>query len=110
MSISPVNMSAPAVDLSAASGGGGNARIKALEQKLQKLNEDNEKAVQQKDTEKVKKLEEEIRKVEKQLEQLKKTEKNKQQEEKAKKEGQEQGNPGQVPEDLLNGKYVDRYA
>ena len=31
MSISPVNMSAPAVDLSAASGGGGNARIKALE-------------------------------------------------------------------------------
>ena len=47
-------------------GGGDDFRIKALEQKLQQLNQEKKKAVQNKDEEKVKKLEEQIENVKRQ--------------------------------------------
>lgn len=112
MSVNPVNMSPSAVGFGGGAEGG-STRIKALEQKLQKLKEDKQKAVQEKDADKEKKLEKEIQKVEQQIEQLKRKEKNKQKEgEKSGEKDQRQGNGnrGYGPEDLLKGQYMDRNA
>ncbi|MEY8336586.1 hypothetical protein AALB16_00935 [Lachnospiraceae bacterium 62-35] len=61
------------------SNGSTNPRIKALEQKLQQLNNEKKKAVQEHDEEKAQKLEKEIQELRKQIEQLKQKEKQKKQ-------------------------------
>ena len=54
-----------------------NPRLAALERKLQRLNQEKKKAVENKDQEKARKLEQEIQAVKQQMEQLKKKEKKK---------------------------------
>ena len=54
MGVNGIGFGAPAVDMAGPSGGGGNPRLKALEQKLQQLNQEKKKAIQNKDEEKVK--------------------------------------------------------
>ena len=54
-----------------------NPRLAALERKLQRLNQEKKKAVENKDKEKARKLEQEIQAVKQQIEQLKKKEKKK---------------------------------
>ncbi len=44
MGVNGIGFGAPAVDMAGPSGGGGNPRLKALEQKLQQLNQEKKKA------------------------------------------------------------------
>ena len=56
---------------------GENPRLRALEQKLEKLNKEKEKAVKSKNRDKVRELEKEIEQVRQQIEELKQKEKKK---------------------------------
>lgn len=76
MNVNGVGFGTPEATMSG-SFGSGNPRLKALEQKLQRLNKDKQEAVRKRDEEKVKKLEEEIEKVKSQIEQLKRKERQK---------------------------------
>ena len=49
MGVDAVGFGAPAVDLSGNVGGGSDSRLKALEQKLQKLTQEKKKAVENKE-------------------------------------------------------------
>ena len=75
--ISP-GISAAAVSPQNISGSGKSPRLAALEQKLQRLNSEKEKAVRNKDKEKERKLEQEIQAVRQQIQQLKQKEKKEQ--------------------------------
>ena len=87
-------------------GTGADAKIKSLEQQLQKLNVERQKAIQRKDKEQKKKIEKQIQEIEKQIQQLRQQEK---------KRTQETGNDGSdVKKAFQNspdtGKYIDVYA
>lgn len=86
----------------------GNARLKALENKLAQLKDEKQKAVKNKNQDKVKELEKEIQKVEQQIKQLKMKEQKKEQ---AKKEDEEQQEPGQrAPLEDGTGDLIDVYG
>ena len=80
MNISSVNPSIPSSVSGAQQGGNAEAKICALEQKLQTLNAEKQKAIRNKDEEKEKKLEKQIQEIEKQIQQLKQQEKAKKKE------------------------------
>lgn len=85
---------------------GSNARIRSLEQKLQTLTMEKQKAVQSKDEERKKALEKQIQEIERQIQQLR------HQEEDEKKQG-EAGMPDSrklAEQPLGVGKYADIYA
>ena len=86
------------------SSGSANPRIKALEQRLQQLNNEKKKAVQEHDEEKVQKLEKEIQELEKQIEQLKQKEKLKKQRSKQDQPA-DNSRPAAANEDVLHGWY-----
>ena len=90
---------------------GQNPRLAALERKLQRLNQEKKKAVENKDKEKARKLEQEIQAVKQQIEQLKKKEKQKKPNGPASPENMEspdvQNNPALMAE---LGQQIDEYA
>ncbi len=82
-------------------------RLKALEQKLEKLKKEKEEAVHNNDRDKKRELEKEIQKVEQQIEQLKRKEKQK----KEKKEEKEDFSAyGQKIPDSQLGNTIDLYG
>lgn len=88
-----------------------NPRLKALEQKLEKLKKEKEEAVHNNDGDKKRELEKEIQKVEQQIEQLKRKEKQKKDKQDEKEEGK--GNLagyGQKIPDAYLGNVMDLYG
>ena len=85
---------------------GKDSRLKVLEQKLAQLKGEKEKAVKNRDKEKVKELEKEIQKVEQQIDQLKRREK------KGKKEENSQEAHGYMPKPVSDqvGREIDVYG
>lgn len=108
MGVNAVGNGIPSMNGADFSGGGSDPRLKALEQKLQKLTQEKKRAVRNKDGEKVKQLEQEIENVKKQIEQLKKK---KQKEDSEDKDGKA-GAPAQAPAPFGGalGEHVDRLA
>jgi len=104
MGVNAVGFGVPSTDAVNLSGGGGDSRLKALEQKLQKLNQEKEKAVRNHDEEKVKKLEQQIENVKRQIEQLKR----KKQKEDKEKKAEEPGEPVQDLPDGPDGSLINR--
>lgn len=82
MNVNAVGFGMPSMEGGSFFGGGSDVRLKALEQKLLQLNQEKEKAIRNKDEEKVKKIEQQIENVRRQIEQLKRK---KQQKEKVQK-------------------------
>lgn len=106
--ISPELLSAQ--NISGSSGSSGqNPRIAALERKLQRLNQEKKKAVENKDQDKARKLEQEIQAVKQQIQELKKKE-----EKKKKTDAPENPDDLAVPNDSALiaglGQQVDQYA
>ena len=103
--------------------GGDNPQIKALEQKLQRLNKEKKEADQNHDAEKVKELEKEIQAAQQKLERLKQNQQKKQKLEEAQKENKEHGQRkddekenelspdyGAMTDNALLGIYLNRLA
>ncbi len=85
---------------------GADAKIKSLEQQLQKLNAERQKAVQRKDEEQKKKIEKQIQEIEKQIQQLRRQEK-----ESTKETGNDQPAAKKASQNSPDtGKYIDVYA
>ena len=107
MDIPAISSGYPSTNTRPNQSAGADAKIKSLEQQLQKLNIERQKAVQRKDEEQKKKIEKQIQEIEKQIQQLRQQEK---------KRTQETGNDEQpnVKKALQNspdtGKYIDVYA
>ena len=87
-------------------GTGDDAKIRSLEQKLQKLNAEHQKAVQRKDEEQKNKIEKQIQEIQKQIQQLLQQEKEREQGDVS-----DKSEVPQKPSNSLDaGKYVDVYA
>lgn len=97
MNISGINQSQPAASSQKMPEASDYSEIRALEQKLQTLNTEKQKVVQNDDAESVKKLEKQIQEIKKQIEQLRNREKNQQEERATEK----------MPGDPINGRYID---
>ena len=105
--ISPASSGASGVSMGAMSGE--NSRLKALEQKLGKLEKEKEKAAKAHNKDKERELEKEIQKVKQQIGQLKAKE-GKKQEQQEEEEKEEKDRYGQkVPDEVL-GNMVDVYG
>lgn len=106
MSINGINSSYPPGGSSPNQNSGTDAKIRSLEQKLQKLNTEKGKAVQQKNEELKRKLEKQIQEIEKQIQQLRQQERGKAEE--AAPDSSERQGTVKIPSDAE--KYVDTYA
>lgn len=85
---------------------GADAKIKSLEQQLQKLNVERQKAVQRGDEEQKKKIEKQIQEIEKQIQQLRQKEK-----ERTKETGNDESNVKKASQNSPGSeKYIDVYA
>lgn len=83
---------------------GADAKIKSLEQQLQKLNVERQKAVQRGDEEQKKKIEKQIQEIEKQIQRLR-------QKEHTKKTGNDESNVKKASQNSPDSeKYIDVYA
>lgn len=97
MSIAGISQSQPlAPPPKAREGMEGADQIKALEQKIQKLNTEKQKAAQKNDKESEKRIEKQIQELKKRLEQLRNQDQGKQAE-----------LPQEKPKDMSRGKYID---
>lgn len=106
MNIPAISSGHPSTNTQPNQSAGTDAKIKSLEQQLQKLNVERQKAVQRKDEEQKKKIEKQIQEIEKQIQQLRQQEKKRTQE-----AGNDESNvkkPFQNSPDT--GKYIDVYA
>lgn len=70
MNIPAISSGYPSTNSRPNQSAGADAKIKSLEQQLQKLNTERQKAVQRKDEEQKKKIEKQIQEIEKQIQQL----------------------------------------
>lgn len=85
---------------------GADAKIKSLEQQLQKLNGERQKAVQRGDEEQKKKIEKQIQEIEKQIQWLRQKEK-----ERTKETGNDESNVKKASQNSPDSeKYIDVYA
>ena len=80
MNIPAISSGYPSTNSRPNQSAGTDAKIKSLEQQLQKLNIERQKAVQRKDEEEKKKIEKQIQEIEKQIQQLRQQEKKRTQE------------------------------
>ena len=106
MDIPAVSSGYPSTNTLTNQSAGADAKIKSLEQQLQKLNVERQKAVQRKDEEQKEKIEKKIQEIEKQIQQLRQQEENR---------TQEAGNDEPAVKRAFQnspdtGKYIDVYA
>lgn len=106
MDIPVISSSYPSTNTQPNQSAGVDAKIKSLEQQLQKLKGERQKAVQRKDEEQKKKIEKQIQKIEKQIQQLRQQEKKRTQE-----TGNDESNVKKAFQNSPDtGKYIDVYA
>ena len=106
MNIPAISSGYPSTNIRPDQSAGSDAKIKSLEQQLQKLNVERQKAVQRKDEEQKKKIEKQIQEIEKQIQQLRQQEK-----ERAKETGNDPSDAKKASQNSPDtGKYVDAYA
>ncbi len=106
MGIPAISSGCPSTNTRPNQSAGADAKVKSLEQQLQKLNAERQKAVRNKDEEQKKKIEKQIQEIEKQIQQLKQ-----QEEERTKKTGNDQSNEKKASQNSPNtGEYIDAYA
>ena len=106
MDIPAVSSGYPSTNTRPNQSAGADAKIKSLEQQLQKLNVERQKAVQRKDEEQKEKIEKKIQEIEKQIQQLRQQEENRTQE-----AGNDETNAKKAFQNSPDtGKYIDVYA
>lgn len=106
MNIPAISSAYPSTNTRPNQNAGTDAKIKSLEQQLQKLNVERQKAVQRKDEEQKKKIEKQIQKIEKQIQQLRQQEK-----ERTKETGNDESSVKEASQNSPDtGKYIDVYA
>jgi chromosome segregation ATPase len=106
LNIPAISSGYPSTDTRPNQSFGVDAKIKSLEQKLQKLNTARQKAIQRKDEEEKKKIEKQIQEIENQIQQLRQQEK-----ERTKEPGNDESNAKEASQNSTDiGKYIDVYA
>ncbi len=106
MDVPAINSGYPPTNTRPNQSAGADAKIKSLEQQLQRLNVERQKAVQRKDEEQKKKTEKQIQEIEKQIQRLRQSEK-----ERAKETGNDESNARKISQNSPDaGEYIDVYA
>ncbi|MCI8940990.1 MAG: hypothetical protein HFH12_13555 [Dorea sp.] len=106
MNIPAISSGYPSTDTRPNQSFGIDAKIKSLEQRLQKLNTARQKAIQRKDEEQKKKIEKQIQEIENQIQQLRQQKK-----ERTKETGNDEFNVKEASHNSPDiGKYIDIYA
>lgn len=106
MDIPAISSGYPSTNTQPNQSAGADAKIKSLEQQLQKLNVERQKAIQRKDEKQKEKIEKQIQEIEKQIQQLRQQEKKRTQE-----TGNDEPNAKKASQFSPDtGRYIDVYA